>query len=117
MFSEGLYGIEYKSGTAAPEEIGSGLVTLRAGKILGTDRCGSIFIGDCEYDTSRAASRIRVRMQVPPLSMLVNGIAAGEDGATIEIEAAIPDAAPTGTVDVAGLPVSVRLTYIGPLPN
>ena len=86
---------------------------------IGTDRCGSVFIGAYEYDTASDVSRVSVRMRVPPEGELVTGFAAGADGAMIDIIAAIQLAATSvkATVDVAGRPVVVSLTYIGPLPN
>ena len=118
MLDEGLYGLDYRIATDTPVLIGSGLALLRDGKILGTDRCGSVFIGRCDYDGERATNRVSVRMTVAPEKELVTGFAAGAEGAIIDIVAAIEEAAARveTTVVVAGRPVTVRLTYIGPLP-
>ena len=118
MFSEGLYGLDYQAATDMPDVIGSGLAMLRAGKIIGTDRCGSVFIGACEYDRHHRVSRVSVRMQVPPDGELVTGVPTGAEGATFDITVTIKAALVVETtVEVAGRPVNVKLTYIGPLPH
>lgn len=118
VLREGLYGLDYMAASHIPNVIGSGLAVLRAGKIIGTDRCGSVFIGACEYDRQHCVSRVSVRMQVPPDGELVTGAPTGADGAMIDIVAAIePGSDGRLTVEVAGKPVTVTLTYIGPLPH
>lgn len=116
LLEEGLYGLDYKAATDHPDIIGSGLAILRGRKIIGTDRCGSVFIGAYDYDKRLRVSRVSIRMQIPPDGELVNGVSAAEAGATIDIEAAL-DNIQTATIDIAGRPVTVTLTYIGPLPN
>ncbi len=125
MFEEGLYELDYKAASDCPgvfgSVIGSGLAVLRGRKIIGTDRCGSIFIGAIDYDKRLGLSRVSIRIKVPPDGELVNGVAAGAEGTMIGIEAAL-DCGTNGsaagvTVDIAGRPVTIALRYIGPLPN
>ncbi len=127
MFAEGLYDLGFRAMTSVPsvrgqgssQGLGCGLALLRRGRILGTDRRGSIFMGRYDYDSNAAMAKVSVMLQVAPERELVTGFAAGADGATIEIEAAIsePAAKVETMVDVAGQPVVVTLTYVGPLPN
>ena len=138
MLSEGLYGLDYQAAgepqdvggpdfkfsdlhqpdVHQPDVIGSGLAVLRAGKIIGTDCCGSVFFGACEYDRQHRVNRVSVRLRVPPGGELVTGVPTGSDGAMFDIVAAINEASgPHATVEVAGRPVTVKLTYIGPLPH
>lgn len=117
LLEQGLYGLDYTAAMDQPEIIGSGLLLLRGRRIIGTDRCGGVFIGAIDHDRRQHVSRVSIRMNVPPGGELVNGVAAGTSGATIDIEAALDASRNTMTVDVAGRPVTVKLTYIGPLPN
>jgi hypothetical protein len=117
VLSEGVYGLDYHAAIEKPDFIGSGLAMLRNGKILGTDRCGSVFIGSYDYDKASAKGRVSLRLQFGP-GELVTGLALGEAGAVFEAVAGIEDGGKVETtVDVAGQPVIVRLTYIGPLPS
>lgn len=119
MLTEGLYGFDYRATTDAPQFIGTALAVLRNGKILGTDRCGSVFMGSYEYVTECAMNRVRIRMTVAPEVELVTGFRAGADGAMIDFEALLAQAQPglETMVELAGRPVMLKLTYIGPLPD
>ena len=116
MLTEGVYEMDYHAAVERPDVIGSGLALLRDGKILGTDRCGSVFIGSYDYDMASARGRVCMHLQFGP-GELVTGLTLG-DGGEFDIEAPIQvgDMIET-TVDVAGAPVAIRLTFIGPPPN
>lgn len=119
MLSEGIYGFTYKGEHMGVLDGDSALAVLRNGKILGSDRAGGLFMGSYEYDHVRALNVVHVRMQVPPEGELVTGFAAGPDGAVIDIAGSFERAEPNSktVVEVAGRPVEITLSYLGPLPN
>ena len=108
-----------RSGDAAAPDGDGALAVLRNGRILGSDRWGGVFMGSYEYDPVQEVSKVHVRIDVPPEGMLVTGFSAGPAGAMIDIVAEFERATPivTTMVEVAGHPLEVQLTYIGPLPN
>lgn len=120
MFNEGLYDIDFSGGAAAPGIAGSGMAVLRGGRILGTDRRGTIFTGRYHYDSAMAVTRIDVSVHLGAYgwSDKAAPAAAEADVDAIQIVAALP-ASPVAetTVEVAGRPVTVRLTYVGRLPR
>jgi hypothetical protein len=117
MLENGLYDLRYRAGEGGGVA-GSGLAMLRDGRILGSDPWGGVFTGTCEFDPQASTDTVRLRFEVPPAGELITGFAAGPQGAVIDIVGAIDGKAPapSTTVDVAGAPVSVSLTYLGPLP-
>jgi len=118
LFVDGLYGLDYRAMASTPEVIGTRLAALREGKILGTDQCGGVFVGSYEHDHDTSSDRIRLHMHVPSEGELMSGIASGADGLTIDITTQVDSTMPKceATIDVAGRPVAVKLTYLGPLP-
>jgi hypothetical protein len=92
---------------------------LRNGRILGSDRWGGVFAGSYEYDAVREINSVHVRMQIPPEGTLVTGFQAGPKGATVDIVGRFDRAAPfaSSVVEVAGRPVEIKFSYLGPLPN
>jgi hypothetical protein len=117
MLADGVYGLRY---TAVSDGVGGdALAVLRDGKVLGSDPCGGVFVGSCEFDAAAGVSRVRLRFDVPPEGALVTGFAAGPSGAVLDIEGAVaqPDPEAATIVVVAGAQVAVHLTYLGPLPE
>ena len=88
-------------------------------RILGSDRHGGTFTGSYDFDPEAQTNTLHVRLAVPPGGMLVTGFDAGPKGATLEIVGRFDRAAPVSKskVEIAGRPVDVQLTYLGPLPN
>jgi hypothetical protein len=119
MLQDGIYGLHYASVGGGAAEAGNALAVLREGKILGSDPWGGVFTGSCEFDPGQRLSKVRLRLEVPPEGTLITGFSAGPAGATLEIVGAVARPAPeaTAVVEVAGVPLSVQLTYIGPLPS
>jgi len=119
MLDDGVYTLTYFATDCAQPSIASGLAVLRNGKILGSDRLGSVFTGSYAYDATRQINTVHVRLKVPDGGVLVTGFAAGSEAVTLEIAGSFERAAPTSTatVDVEGAPVDVRLTYLGALPH
>jgi hypothetical protein len=119
MLRDGIYGLDYSAVADGAAEAGSALAVLRDGKILGSDPWGGVFTGSCEFDPGQRLNKVSLRFEVPPEGTLITGFSAGPSGATLEIVGAIARPAPkaTAVVEVAGVPLSVQLTYIGPLPS
>lgn len=119
MLDEGIYGFTYKGEHLGILDGDSALAVLRNGKILGSDRAGAVFAGSYEYDGVNELNKVHVRMQVPPEGELVTGYAAGPDGAVVDIAGNFQRAEPfsKAVIEVAGRPVEITLSYLGPLPN
>jgi hypothetical protein len=119
MLANGIYDLRYSAAQDSTSDAGSGLALLRDGKILGSDPWGGVFVGSCEFDAAACISTVRLRFEIPPEGKLITGFNAGPAGAVIDIVGAIADGAPAATtvVEVAGAPVNVELTYLGPLPK
>lgn len=119
MLEDGIYGLQYTAAHEDAREGGQALAVLRDGKILGSDPWGGVFTGTCEFDPAERLNKVRLRFDVPPEGILITGFSAGPAGAVVDIVGAIArtPAEATTVVDVAGTPVSVALTYLGPLPN
>ena len=120
MFDDGLYSLDYRAIAGDPmDAAGTALAVLRNGKILGADRFGAMFAGSYEFDAGAQSNRVHIRMSLPPGGELVTGQTIGAQGAVVDIVGGFDRAQPVArtTIEVAGAPVEVRLTYLGPLPN
>jgi len=119
MLEDGIYGLHYTAARSGEADEGNALAVLRAGKILGSDPWGGVFVGSCEFDADARLNKVHLRFDVPPEGMLITGFSAGPTGAVLDIVGAVERAAPNATmvVEVAGAPVCVQLTYLGPLPS
>ncbi len=119
MLDEGLYNLEYRSAVCGDGECGSALAALRNGKILGSDRWGGVFMGSYDFDPVTERNSVHLRLSVPPEGRLVTGFSAGPEGATLDVVGSFERAAPVTTARalIAGEPLDVTMTYIGPLPN
>jgi hypothetical protein len=118
MLREGIYGLRYSAAAEGPWQGGGALAVLRDGRILGSDPWGGVFAGSCEFDAAACTNKLSLRFTVPPQGELITGFCAGPDGAVLDIIGACPPNASEASmvVDVAGAPVSVHFTYLGPLP-
>lgn len=118
MLQDGIYDLRYTAAGDGVSEGGNALAILRDGRILGSDPWGGVFAGSCEFDTATCLNKLRLRFEVPPDGTLITGFSAGPGGAVLDIVGACEPAAPKASmvVDVAGAPVSVQLTFVGPLP-
>jgi transcriptional regulator with XRE-family HTH domain len=116
MLDEGIYHVVYKGET---NDEGAATLVLRNGKISGTDIAGGSFDGTYVFDPATGLNTVMLAMRVPPGVELVTGLSSGPFGATVPILANLKRAAPrsTATVNVAGRPVEVQLTFLRPLPN
>jgi hypothetical protein len=111
--------LHYAAERGGETDGGSGLAVLRAGRILGSDPWGGVFVGSCEFDAAAGLNKVRVQFDVPPEGTLITGFSAGPAGVVLDIVGAVKAGSPVAAtvVEVAGAPVSVELTYLGPLPN
>ena len=119
MLEDGLYGLNYTTVCEGRSDAGSALAVLRNGKILGSDPWGGVFVGSCEFDPDAGLNKMRLQFDVPPEGTLITGFSAGPAGAVLDIVGAVDGASSLAAtvVQVAGTPVNVELTYLGPLPN
>ena len=119
MLDDGIYALRYRGEHEGEADDGNALAILRNGRILGSDRWGGVFAGHYEPERTQTTGNVRVRLEVPPEGMLVNGIAAGSDGAIFDIIGTVsrPAATLSTIVEVAGRPIEIELKYLAPLPG
>lgn len=122
MLDDGVYGLRFESrlpgrSDGQDAERGDGLAILRSGRILGSDRHGGVFRGRYRYDAAAGEAVVEVRLAVPPHGVLLTGLAAGPEGAVLDVSGRFRPARPVSSavVDIAGAPVSVELRFVGPL--
>lgn len=119
MLANGIYGLRFSASHDGEPERGDGLAVLRDGQVLGSDPLGAVFSGTYEFDDVKGLSRVRLRLEVPADGILVTGFAAGPSGAILEVVGAFtttPDDT-SAFLQIAGAPLGVQITYLGPLPN
>lgn len=118
MLDDGLYGLTYMSQDGREAEYGAGLAVLRDGLVLGSDRWGGVFRGRCTHVPDQHVSIVSVTLNVPPHGVLLTGLEAGPEGATLDFSCRFAKPAPTSsaTFSVHGEPLKIELRYIGPLP-
>ncbi len=119
MFQQGIYSISYRSLSGKVAERETALAIFRDGKILGSDSHGGVFSGTIRFDGAQDASKVDLKIDVPPGGTLITGYSAGIDGETIDIAGLFttPNPASKAVVNVAGGQVEVELSYLGPLPD
>lgn len=117
MFRNGIYRIDYRDTHDGSGPSDDALFVVRDGSIIGADRHGGVYSAS-QRQTVEALEGVRVQMTVPPGGALVTGKVAGGDGEHIDIATRL-DATQnfqTATIDVAGRPVEISVSYLGPLP-
>lgn len=121
MLEDGVYGLSFASPDAdrsddAPVR-SEGLAVVRGGCILGSDRHGGVFRGRCRYDAARGEAIVEVRLAVPPHGVLLTGLAAGPEGAFLDVAARFQPSPPVSStvIEVGGVTVAVELRFFGPL--
>lgn len=123
MLDDGVYGLSFESrgagGDADPlsHHRGEALAVLRSGRIVGSDPHGGVFRGRCRYDAARGEAIVEVRLAVPPNGVLLTGLAAGPDGAFLDVAGRFPPPRPVSSavIELGGTPVVVALRFVGPL--
>ncbi len=119
MLEDGLYGLKYTACMTAEPMPGTPwpcCATARSSAPTLGAACSS---ARCEFDPDAGLSKVRLQFDVPPEGTLITGFSAGPAGAVLDIVGAVEGAPPLAAtvVEVEGTPVSVELTYLGPLPN
>ncbi len=118
MFRNGIYKICYglPSDTGGLEE--HALAVLRDGKLIGSDRHGSVFVGEPVCSTGPLES-FRIQLTIPPGGELITGYRAGPQGSILSLRGQFDPTLniQTSRVDVAGGQVELRVAYLGPLPE
>lgn len=121
MFRNGIYRIDYRNPLDNDAPGDDALVVVRDGRMIGSDRYGGVFSGTARRSLASFSRKetVGVQMTVPPGGALVTGRNAGPSGATIDIFGRLDPQLDhqTTTVDVAGHPVELRISYLGPLPG
>ncbi len=117
MFRNGIYRIDYRNPNDETAPRDDALVVFRDGKIIGADRHGGVFTG-ASRGTNGPLEAIGVHMTVPPGGELITGLVAGPEGATFDILSRLDPALDhqTATIDLAGAPIDLSVSYLGPLP-
>jgi hypothetical protein len=118
MFRNGIYRVGYRS---PDHNLGSSehaLAVVRDGNIIGSDQLGAVFTGETGIWPT-GDDDVAIELTVPPWGELINGFVAGPTGAKVKIRSRVDSAKTSQTfvVDVAGQPVEVELSYLGPLPD
>ena len=125
-FPDGVYKLSYAASEASESgwpELYSALAVLNGTTILGSDPHGALLSGELRFDASRNVSALHLRIRVPAAAELVTGACVSREPAEIEIAFDLPvpaaGTAPAAvvTVDVAGAPLEVALSYVAPLPG
>lgn len=119
MLEDGIYRLRFAATNNGVSEDGDGLAVLRQGTVLGSDPGGAVFSGTYEFDAVRGLSKVRLRLDIPAGGELLTGFRCGAEGASLDVVGAFagdPRQTPA-FLQVAGAPLGIRLTYLGPLPN
>ena len=119
MIDDGVYGLSFEA-PAVPgaEQLASeGLAVLRGGLILGSDPHGGVFRGRYHYDPACGEAVVEVQLAIPPHGVLLTGLAAGPEGAFVDVSGRFRPRHPisSAVVEIAGAPVAVELRFMGPL--
>lgn len=120
MLRDGLYQVAYSPTGSTPAAGDFALASVRNGRIMGSDPHGGIYRGAKGRQRQLSSSAaVELVCTIPPDGELVTGLTAGTGGATVKIIGTIDPAAAaqTAILDVAGQPVIVEISYLGPLPT
>lgn len=120
MLDDGVYGLSFESrgeGGAEGSYRSEGLAVLREGRLLGSDRHGSVFRGRCSYDAVRGEAIVAVRLAIPPNGVLLTGLEAGPEGAFVDVAGRFQPPRPVSStvIDIGGAALAVELRFVGPL--
>lgn len=118
ILADGLYKLDYSANDGSGATL-SALVALNRNVLLGSDLNGAMLMGEIGYDSARASYSLRLRIAMTPGGELVTGLRADDCGGVVEVEAELAAGAEECVVvmDIAGTPLAVKLSYVGPLPG
>jgi hypothetical protein len=118
MLADGIYGltIERCRGRSQHKAVAEAIAVLRNGAILGSGPDGGTFTGVYSVDES-GQDRIKIHIDLPPGSELLNGYKSGPQGASIDIETAFERAAAEhrARFTIGGKPLKITAAYLGTL--
>ncbi len=122
MLMEGIYGLSIqrvRQRRRLLDPAGEALVVLRNGTILGSGPWGGVFTGIYGEDSATGQDTVKIQIDVPPGGELVTGFTAGPSGASIDVIAAFDRAikARRANVEIAGTPVEIAVSFLGPVPH
>ncbi len=118
MFRNGIYKIAYYSPGQQEFAADHALAVMRDGRFIGSDPLGGFYTGSSACGPSYL-DVMTIELTMPPGGELVTGLIAGPSGATIKVRAELDASLNTqcAIVDVAGMPVHLQVTYLGPIPE
>ena len=118
MLADGIYRIQYHARAGGEDDGDSALAVLRDGRIMGSDKHGGMFLGTYRSDPASGHANVNLRFDVPANGMLITGQSGGKRGRSLDIAIAFEPRQGTtkAVVDLAGQPVAVELSFVGPLP-
>lgn len=117
MLRDGIYRLTYGDAHSAFQD--SALAVVRNGVVLASDPYGGVYRSlTCTPDGNDRV-QLTMRCVIPPDGELVTGQTGGPDGREIMASATIDATADqqTVTADMGGVPLPLRIDYLGPLPT
>jgi hypothetical protein len=112
---EGMYGLEYSSGSGA----GLGIITLDNGRVYGADPFGGKYDGDYTYDEVTGLAELRLKLTFAPNTTAVFGIRHPYEW-SIDVTAKIDPRKDEGQTRIAtpiGPHIDVTYRYLRALPE
>ena len=119
MFDPGMYRFQYCAHVSGVLDTGQGVCVLSDGKIFGCDPWGGVFHGSYMFNPAHERTDAQMVLRVPADGMLVTGLDVGHEGADFETYGSFErtDRVSKSIIKIAGVPVEVVLTYLGPPPS
>ncbi len=118
-YPDGVYRLDYQVEDEGSPRILSALVALSGNRLLGSDAFGVLLQGELGEPAPSGGRCLKLRICLPPGGELVTGFKSDEAGASVAVEAELPENGCGKVVlaDVAGQPLAVTLNFVGPLPS
>lgn len=118
MLDDGLYDLSYRPEAEASAPLGTALVVLREGTVLGSDQWGGVFEGRCVLDPQSGRYLLDVVLRIPPGGVLVTAAEPSIEGEAIRVVTELSEikGRQTFVASVAGQPVRFYLDFRGRLP-
>lgn len=119
MFRDGIYQVVCCTIGHADRVCDHFVASVRDGRILGSDGHGGLYLGHDGSTAQDYAARIQMTVQIPPDGVLITGLIAGPEGATLPLTGLLDASADRqkSIVNIAGEAVEIEVAYLGPLPR
>lgn len=119
MVRDGLYKIVYSTYSQPEREFDEALAVVRCGRIFASDRHGGVYSGYGGMKADGRPCRIAMTAAVPAGGELVTGFEGGKEGALTAIFGDFDPVAHRqhAVIHVAGAPLEIDVSYLGPLPS